>query len=70
MVLRLETRVEEKVAQLSVVSQERVSEFPLPNFEFANAERCILNSVLRLVSLLAPKVLFQDSLNFEDGELA
>jgi hypothetical protein len=68
MVLRRETRVEEKVAscQLSVRSEYRNPRCPISNLQMrsgAHSEFC-----LRLVPVLAPKVLFQDSLNFEDGE--
>jgi hypothetical protein len=67
MVLRRETRAEEKVASC----QSRAS-IGIPAAQFRICKRGavhILKFCLRLVPLLAPKVLFQDSLNFEDGEL-
>ena len=67
MVLRRETRVEEKVA--SCQSRANIG---IPAAQFRICKRgtgADFEFCLHLVPLLAPKVLFQDSLNFEDGEL-
>jgi hypothetical protein len=56
-----------KSCQLSVRREYRNSRCPISNLQTRSGAHFEFG--LRLVPLLAPKVLFQDSLNFEDGEL-